>query len=219
MRTTNTTRFAWHLAKKEPPRRRPGQAEVSQEQRQLLWYLFYGAAFLVGYLGGLVYGRGRDDGFGVSLAAYSLTASQYQSYAHVFGSLFGAAFLQITAIFLLGFSALGAGLLSAFFLAKGAFCGIGAAGVYYLSGAKGLIVHWLISSLPDLFLLLVLLWLALRAKTVAVTLYHSLQNTSRSRSPLLIGKIFFGYGLALLLAALLCLLGAALSVIIAGVLL
>lgn len=219
MRTTKTTRFSWPFGQKKASRHMLGQAEVGQEQRQLFWYLFYGLAFLVGYLGGLFYGRGQDGGLGVSLAAYSLTPSQYQSYAHVFGSLFGAAFLQITAIFLLGFSALGAGLLSAFFLAKGTFCGVSAAGVYHLNGARGLIIHWLLNSLPDLFLLLVLLWLALRAKTVAVTLYHSLQNTSRSRSPLLIGKIFFGYGLALLLAALLCLLGAALSVIIAGVLL
>ena len=84
---------------------------------------------------------------------------------------------------------------------------------------RGLVVHWLINSLPDLFLLFVLLWFALRAKTMAEDLGRCLQGGSRLRRTMPVGKLLLDYGLALLLAALLSALGAALAVIFAGVLL
>ena len=80
-------------------------------------------------------------------------------------------------------------------------------------------MHWLINSLPDLFLLFVLLWFALRAKTMAEDLGRCLQGGSRLRRTMPVGKLLLDYGLALLLAALLSALGAALAVIFAGVLL
>ena len=222
MRTTKATifPFSWRLPQKDrtPPRPAvPGEAE--REQRRILWHFLLGSVFVAGYLGGLWAGRTQEPEFGRSLARFYMDSSQYLAYGGVFGSLFSGSFLQLTTVLLMGFSALGVGLLPVFFLAKGAFYGLGAASVYLQGGARGLVVHWLINSLPDLFLLFVLLWFALRAKTMAEDLGRCLQGGSRLRRTMPVGKLLLDYGLALLLAALLSALGAALAVIFAGVLL
>ena len=122
MRTTKATifPFSWRLPQKDRTLPRPAvPGEAEREQRRILWHFLLGSVFLAGYLGGLWAGRTQEPEFGRSLALFYMDSSQYLAYGGVFGSLFSGSFLQLTTVLLMGFSALGVGLLPVFFSGQG----------------------------------------------------------------------------------------------------
>lgn len=143
---------------------------------RLHWEIGLGALFLLGYLAGILLGREQTPAFGAALAQYHLDKQNYLSFAAVFASSFSALFVQAGLILLCGTNALGALLLAVFFVCKGMLLGIEAVAVLQLADARGLVVYWLLTALPNAVALILLLWLAVNAATLAASLFRTVLN-------------------------------------------
>ncbi len=206
-----------------PPRRTVYKRPAAKRggARGRLPVLGFGAAFFLGYIPGILAGRG--GGFGVSaLAGHYMDKQTFSAFGPVFADAFGAAFLQVTLVLLAGFCALGLGLLAAVFALKGMYLGYCAASIYAAGGAGGLAAHWLLSFLPDIGILLILLALAARAAPLSFALlrgtFDERPQTGTGLYPLA-RALILRYALAVAVAALCCGLGSALAVCLAGILL
>lgn len=199
-----------------------GRAESSRPKftSQNIGVLF-GALFFAGYLAGIFKGRIGDSAFGTLLAAHYMDGSHYTSFAALFLDLFSGAFLQAILLFLCGFSAVGSLFLSLYFLARGAVLGLCAAGVYVQGGPRSLVIHWLLTCLPDLGIFLVMLWLSVQANRCACILFRAMlcSGGGHLRRSSEVHQLVIRFLVALFLSAGCCLLGSASGVIFAGVLL
>lgn len=181
----------------------------------------FAAAFLLGYLPGILAGRAGRLPLGSELAAYYMDGQRFASFGPVLASLFGTAFLQLTLTMLCGFSAIGMPALALLFLLRGAFLGLGASSVFVQGGAKALVIHWLLSFLPELTLLLLALWLSGYAAQLAGGLFREVFGGGAARNALFAAarRVLVRYFVVLLASGVICLLGAGLAVLFAGVLL
>lgn len=208
------------LWQREPPR--PGAAALpprGERPGNAPWG--FAAAFLLGYLPGILAGRTGALPLGGELAAYYMDGLRYARFAPVLASLLGTAFLQLTCTALCGFSAIGLPALALLFLLRGGFLGLGAASVFVQGGAKALVIHWLLSFLPDLALLLLALWLSGYAARLAGGIFRDVFCGGAARNALFAAarRLLTRYLVSLLGSALVCLIGAGLAVLFAGVLL
>lgn len=178
--------------------------------------------FLLGYLPGILLGRG-GTAVGTALAAHFMDRQSFAAFGPVFADLFAGAFLQCTLVLLCGFCALGAVPLAALFALKGVYLGFCAANVFASGGAKGLVAHWLITLLPDLGLLLLLFALTVCAGPVCAALLRSVLGAGplpgAPGAAVLTKALLLRYALVLAGSAVCCALGAGSAVFFAGVLL
>lgn len=134
------------------PRKRGGQAALCA--------LGCACLFLLGYLPGIWLGQSRSLGVGSQLAAYYLSKSSYSTVFSVWQWQFSADFLQLAALYLCSFSALGCFFLPILFFLRGGFLGLCAACVLAAGESRGLVCYWLLSSLSNLSVLFAGLWLS-----------------------------------------------------------
>lgn len=182
------------------------------------WLLFFGLFFL-GYLGGIYAGRDGSD-YGSTLAQYYMDGQNYTSLLQVFSGLFAGAFLQITLVFVCGFSAWAGLFLALFFAARGILMGICASSIFVAGGARSLIIHWLLTCLPDLSTLFLSLWLAGNAAYLGGELFRCI-FVGGNRNGLLrpTKALMLRYLFTVFCSLVLCGIGAAGSIVFAGVLL
>lgn len=176
------------------------------------------AAFLLGYLPGIVVGRSGTTALGAELAAYYSDSQRFSGFGAAFAGLFAGAFVQLSITMLCGFFALGIPFLAFFFALRGSFLGLGAASVFAAQGAKALVVHWLLDLLPELFLLLLTLWLSGYAANLSGQLFRAVFLGGTARSMMAGGtrRLITRYLIALLLIVPACVLSAGLGILLAG---
>ncbi|MGN0983611.1 MAG: hypothetical protein ACI4OI_02115 [Gemmiger sp.] len=179
------------------------------------------AAFLLGYLPGIVAGRSGSTALGGELAAFYLDGQRFSGFGTAFAGLFAGAFVQLSVTMLCGFFALGVPFLAFFFALRGSFLGLGAASVFAVQGAKALVVHWLLNLLPELFLLLMALWLSGYAANVSSQLFRAafLGGAARGAMSGGVRRLLTRYLIALLLVLPICAISAGLGILFAGILL
>ena len=155
MRTAQPTRPAVRARMFWPrqPASRVPQAPANAAGR--LPYVPLGCAclFLLGYLPGIWLGRTGAWESGSQLAAYYLSKSSYSTVFSVWQWQFSADFLQLAALYLCSFSALGCFFLPILFFLRGGFLGLCAACVLAAGESRGLVCYWLLSSLSTLSVL------------------------------------------------------------------
>ena len=179
-----------------------------------------GTLLLPGYVGGIVAVKLHGSDLGASLAQYYLDAEQYERFSQVFLALFAGAFLQLSALLLCGFSAVGGVLLGVGFAGKGWVLGTCAASVYVAGAQRGLVVYWLLTCLPDLGLLWLLVWFALHVFRVCGDLTRFVFGPQgHARLQPNIRSMLIRYCISLGMAAAISAVGAASAVLFAGVLL
>lgn len=211
-------RNLWHL--------RTGAEQAVQERPRiketasLSVTLLFGAMFFAGYLAGVLKGRTGQSELGSQLAAYYSAAEHFSAFVPLFLDLLGSAFLQAVLVLACGFSAVGSGFLCLYFAARGAVMGLLAASVFMQGGTRALVVHWLVTCLPDLSTFLVMLWLAIQANRCSGAIFRVLLGGgAHLRQALPVKALFFRFATALCLCVILCAIGAASGVLFAGVLL
>ena len=204
--------------------RNPATSDKGQKMRTTRFVPNAGVLFVIlffaGYLGGIFKGRECSSDFGELLAAYYMNSSSYTSFFSRFLDIFGNAFLQSILVLLCGFSAMGSLFLGLYFAARGAVLGLCAACVFVQGGTRALVVHWMLTCLPDLGVFLVMLWLSIRANRCACLIFRTaILNSGHLRQSFPLRQLLMHFLTALLLCTGCCLLGAASGVIFAGVLL
>ena len=167
--------------KKQTDRQPVRLPKILASERGLEWSVGLGSLFLIGYIGGILLCREQAPDFGSVLAQYYMDKQNYLSLAAGFGAEFSALFLQAGIILLCGSSALGGGLLAVCFAATGTLLGICAASVFLNWEARGLIVYWLLTSLPNTAALILLLWLARDAANLSGSLFYAMFNGAGTR--------------------------------------
>ena len=180
----------------------------------------FGGLFFAGYLFGIFKGRLGAWDFGTALAAYYMDAENYSAFATLFFDLYSAALLQSVLVLACGFSALGTVFLGGYFCLRGAVMGLCAASVFMQGGTRALVIHWMLTCLPDLGIFLVMLWLACRSGACASVMFRCAFRAGghlRQAPPL--RGLLIRFLTALLLCAVICLVGAASGIVFAGVLL
>lgn len=204
-------------------RKRPAVPEHGARTRSSFgllrfWMLFFGLFFL-GYLSGIFAGRDGTD-YGTALAQYYMDKQNYTSFMQVFSGLFAGAFLQLTLVFVCGFSAWASLFLAGFFAARGALMGICASGIFVAGGARSLVIHWLLTCLPDIGMLLLSLWLSGNAAHLGGELCRCIFVGGNRNGLLRPAKaLMLRYLFAVFCGFLFCGIGAAGSIVFAGVLL
>lgn len=177
----------------ERPRREPAAAGNTA-----VWW--FGAAFLAGYLPGILLGR-QGSALGQQLAAYYANGPEGTAFAAAFGARFSVAFLQLSAVFLCGFCVWGVGLLALLFAARGAFLGVGAASVAVMDGAAGLVRYRAGTMFSDVSSLFLCLWLAGWAARLAAELFRTVQGRATRETPGTMRRLAVRFGAALVLSA------------------
>ena len=223
MRTAQATRPAVHTRlfwPRQPAQRAP-QAPAGTAGRWPYVPLGCACLFLLGYLPGIWLGRTGAWEPGSQLAAYYLAKSSYSTVLAVWQWQFSAAFLQLAALYLCSFSALGCCFFLISFFLRGGFLGLCAACVLAAGESRGLVCYWLLSSLPNLSVLFAGLWLAGYGTTMSNGLFQCLFSGGAARGQLAAAfrRLTMRFLLCLLLAGTVSLVNAWLSVFLAGVLL
>lgn len=177
--------------------------------------------FLLGYLPGIWLGRSGVWASGSQLAAYYLAQSSYSTVLAVWQWQFSAAFLQLAALYLCSFSAVGCFFFLLLFFLRGGFLGLCAACVLAVGESRGLICYWLLSSLPDLSVLFAGLWLTRYGAILSVGLFQCVFSGGPTRGLLTTAfrRLTIRFLLCLLLAGVASLINGWLSVLLARVLL
>lgn len=178
----------------------------------------FGLLFFAGYMVGILKGRSEESNFGKLLAAYYMEAKNFSLFTPLFWNEFGSAFLQAVLVLACGFSALGSGFLCLYFAARGAVWGLCASSVFMQGGTRALVIHWLLTCLPDLSVFLVMLWLAMQAHLCASGILRGLTGSSQLRLTAQLRKLLIRFFTVVALCAGFCMLGAASGVLFAGVL-
>lgn len=171
---------AWH--RKTERRLRP--IRVSERVYPMGPVLLCAAAFLLGYLPGILAGRGGETVLGQQLASYYMDAGHFSSWSSAFSNQMASTFVQLFLLTLCGLSAIGTGALVLFFAAKGIFMGFCAANLVALGGGQALLVYWVISCLPNIVLLFWELWLAGYAAQLSHGLFQSIFSGGAPRGQL-----------------------------------
>lgn len=182
--------------------------------------MVFGGMFFAGYLGGILKGKLGDSSFAEMLASYYRDPQNFTSVTTLFADQYSGVFLQAVLVLACGFSAVGSGFLGLYFVARGAILGLCAAEVYMQGGTRALVVHWLLTCLPDLGVFLVMLWLAIQANRCALGIFTGvLGSGSHLRRTPPLRQLLLRFVFALLIGAGICILGAASGIVFAGVLL
>lgn len=182
--------------------------------------LLFVCLFFAGYLLGILNGKTGSSAFVDFLAAHYMDDTAFSSFSSLFFDLCSGAFLQSLLVLLCGFSAVGSLFLSLYFAARGAVLGLCAAAVFVQGGTRALVIHWMLTCLPDLGIFLVMLWLSVRANRCACLIFRTaILNAGHLRQSFPLRQLLMQFLTALLLCAGCCLLGAASGVLFAGVLL
>ena len=206
--------------RKDPEKASPERLRDREAAAAWSAVLAFGLLFFVGYVAGVWVGRTGQSGFGNHLAEYYRNGENFSAFLPLFQNLFGSAFLQGILVLVCGFSALGTGFLCLYFAARGAILGLCAACVFVQGGTKALVIHWMLTCLPDLGVFLVMLWLAVQANRCAGGIFRILLGGgSHLRQMPPIKQLVFRFATAVLLCVALCLAAAASGVLFAGVLL
>ena len=142
------------------------------------------AVFLAGYLGGILLCREQVPSIGRLLADYYMDKQNFAGFLPVFRAQLAGYFLQVLFLLLGGSSLAGFTLLPSFFAAKGAVLGVCAASVLAQAGTRGLVIYWLLCCLPDLAMLLLLLWVAQAGWTLGAALLQNVLDGSAVRGAL-----------------------------------
>lgn len=223
MRTAQPTRPAVRARMFWPrqPASRVPQAPANAAGR--LPYVPLGCAclFLLGYLPGIWLGRTGAWESGSQLAAYYLSKSSYSTVFSVWQWQFSAAFLQLAALYLCSFSALGCFFFPILFFLRGGFLGLCAACVLAAGESRGLVCYWLLSSLSNLSVLFAGLWLSGYSAAISNGLFQCVFSGGAARGQLTgaFRRLSIRFLFCLLLAGTVSLVNGWLSVILAGVLL
>lgn len=130
--------------------------------------------FLLGYLPGIFLGRNGTTVLGQQLATYYTAPDRLTVWRDLFMSQSAGFFLQLLAVWLCGFTAFGLGLLLLIFAAKGLFLGFCSANILTLGGVNALCLYWLSGCLPQVLLLILLLWLTGHAALLSHGLFQSI---------------------------------------------
>lgn len=180
----------------------------SEQNRRFCFAFLFLAAFLFGYFPGIAVGHDGHSLIGQQLADYYMDSGNFATGSQLFRSQMANAFLQLMAIFLSGFSALGSGFLVLLFVGKGSFLGFCAANVLAADGTHGLITYWGISCLPNLLFLLLYLWLASYAVLLSNCLFQSTFQGGAPRGQIAahLRRLSVRFGISLLLSGVLSLL-------------
>lgn len=200
-----------------PPRRaeRPRRESAGTARGGAVW--LFGTAFLAGYLPGIWLGRGGVSALGQQLAAYYAKGPENAALAAIFGADFSVSFLQLAAIFLCGFCALGVGLLALLFAARGVFLGYCAASVAAVNGAAGLMQYRLTTAVSDTVTLFLCLWLAGWSAQLAGELFNAIRGRATRETPSTVRRLGVRFGAALALSAVFGVVGAFLVLVAAKV--
>ena len=158
---------------------------------------------------------------GSQLAAYYLSKSSYSTVFSVWQWQFSAAFLQLAALYLCSFSALGCFFFPILFFLRGGFLGLCAACVLAAGESRGLVCYWLLSSLPNLSVLFAGLWLSGYSAAISNGLFRCVFSGGAARGQLAgaFRRLTIRFLFCLLLAGTVNLVNGWLSVFLAGVLL
>lgn len=218
MRAAKTAQvWQWPAPRRETPPDQTAQRRRPQVQPVIgLAFLF-----LTGYLGGILVCRSGVPEFGILLADYYMDKQNFTAFGSVFASMAAALFLQASAVTLCGTSAVGAAPLALLFASKGLLTGAAAASVYAAGGARGLVVYWLLTCLPDIAVLLLLLWLSQAAYGLSRALFQIMLGGGTVRGALKVKAkmLLYRYLLTLVVGVGCGVLGAGAAVLFAGVLL
>ena len=223
MRTAQAARPAVHARLFWPYQPVPRAPQTPANAAGKLPYVSLGCAclFLLGYLPGIWLGRTGAWEPGRQLAAYYLAKSSYSTVLAVWQWQFSAAFLQLAALYLCSFSALGCWFFLILFFLRGSFLGLCAACVLATGESRGLVCYWLLSSLPNLSVLFAGLWLAGYGAAMSNGLFQCIFSGGAARGQLASAfrRLTMRFLLCLLLAGAVSLVSAWLSFFLAGVLL
>lgn len=132
------------------------------------------AVFLFGYLPGIFLGRSGTTLLGQQLAMFYTDHSHLTTWGNLWVSQSAAFFLQLFFVWLCGFTAFGFGLLLLFFTVKGLFLGFCSANILTSGGTNALFLYWFSGCLPQVLLLLLLLWLTGYALSLSHGLFQSI---------------------------------------------
>ena len=223
MRTAQPTRPAVRARMFWPHQPAPRVPQASANTTGRLPYIPLGCAclFLLGYLPGIWLGRAGAWAPGSQLAAYYLAKTSYSTVFSVWQWQFSAAFLQLTALYLCSFSALGCFFFLILFFLRGGFLGLCAACVLAAGESRGLVCYWLLSSLPNLSVLFAGLWLSGYGAPMSTGLFQCVFSGGAARGQLAAAfrRLTIRFLLCLLLAGVVSLVSGWLSVFLAGILL
>lgn len=183
-------------------------------------FVGYAAAFLAGYLPGILAGRGGESALGQQLAACYMDTGRFSAWSQAFSGQMAAAFLQLLMVVLCGFCVFGSAFLVLGFAVRGAFLGFCAANVLFCGGPRALVGYWFSDCLPGVAVLFVCLWLACHAVRLSGGLFQSvfLGGAHRGQLAASARRLLVRSGTALLLCGLFSVLGAGLDLLVAGVL-
>lgn len=218
MRAAKTASFldgmvrGWHIVNVLPTATRRPRAG---------WGAGLGALFLLGYAAGVLVCREQVPAGGQALAQYYMDKQNYLEFSDICVAQFSALFLQVGIVVLCGSSMLGNAFLAVFFAGRGLLLGVCASAVFLTYQARGLVVYWLLTFLPDAAALILLLWLAQKSAELAMILFRAaLSNTaSRGGFPEKIRSLLIRALIVLIVGACCSALGAAAARLFAQVLL
>lgn len=194
---------------------RPRRESAGTANSGAVW--LFGTMFLAGYLPGIWLGRGSISALGQELAAYYTKSPENAAFAAIFGTKFSVSFLQLTAVFLCGFCALGVGLLALLFAARGVFLGYCAASVAAVNGAAGLVQYRLVTIGTDTAALFLCLWLAGWSARLAGELFNVICGRATRETPGTLRRLAVRFGAALVLSAVFSAVGTFLAFVTAKV--
>lgn len=140
--------------------------------------------FLVGYVGGILLCRTRVPAVGELLAEYYMDKQNFALFLPACGAQVSALFLQVLLLLLCGGNVVGFALIPAFFAGKGLLLGTCATSVLAQSGARGLVVYWLLTCVQEMAVLLLLLWIAQAAYFLSMALLKNMLNGAAVRGAL-----------------------------------
>lgn len=145
------------------------------------WGIHLGMLFLFGYAAGVLICQEQVSAVGQALAQYYMDKQNYTAFMEIYVAQFSALFLQAGIIVLCGSSILGNAFLILFFVGRGLILGVCASTVFLTYQARGLVVYWLLTFLPNVATLLLLLWLAQKAAELAGALLRAVLSSAASR--------------------------------------
>ena len=183
--------------------------------------LRFAAAFLVGYLPGILLGRSGALSVGAQVAAWYMDKQSFAVFGPAFSAFASGTILQLTFVLLCGLNVAGIPFLTFYFFLCGGALGFCAASVMAFAGAKALVIYWLLTLLPDLACLFLSLWLSGHAASLAEGLFRDVFAGGAARGALCAAarRLLVRYGAALLLGAAASAAGAGLACLLGGVLL
>lgn len=206
----------WNLATHIQPSAGKGKAT-----KKTGWGAGLGILFLLGYTAGVWVCRQQVPALGQALAQYYMDKQNYLEFSAICVAQFAALFWQAGIIVLCGSSILGNAFLTAFFAGRGLILGMCASAVFLSYQARGLVVYWLLTFLPDAAVLILLLWLAQKAAELSITLLRSVLSGTATHGTFrqTIQALLFRYMMVLIVGAGCSALGASAAGLFARILL